>query len=76
MAHDGALPFWLVNVPPDQWPATCPDYLEECGEKDRGIIGTPDEAYRVLTWADVRELVSTTGQVPFLPPLPRPAHCS
>lgn len=53
------LPFWLVNVPRDQWPAECPAFLADCGDKDRAIIGTPDEEYTNLTWDGVRELVST-----------------
>jgi hypothetical protein len=56
MPHE-ELPFWLVNVPRDQWPSECPDFLKNISEKDRGIIGTPDESYRVLTWDQVREIV-------------------
>jgi hypothetical protein len=58
MPHE-ELPFWLVNVPQDQWPAECPEFLRGCSEKDRRIIGTPDEEYSVLTWEEVRELVRT-----------------
>ncbi|KAF2644439.1 hypothetical protein P280DRAFT_443119 [Massarina eburnea CBS 473.64] len=58
MPHEEPLPFWLVNVPRDQWPAECPDFLKECGEKDRGIIGTPDSEYSALHWDHVRHLIS------------------
>ncbi|KAF2875914.1 hypothetical protein BDV95DRAFT_562966 [Massariosphaeria phaeospora] len=57
MPHQEPLPFWLVNVPHDQWPAECPAFLKECGEKDKKIIGTPDAEHRNLPWDEVRELV-------------------
>ncbi|KAF1937447.1 hypothetical protein EJ02DRAFT_458711 [Clathrospora elynae] len=55
--EEPSLPFWLVNIPRDQWPSECPDFLRECSDKDRGIIGTLDERYSVLTWEEVREIV-------------------
>ncbi|KAL1798479.1 hypothetical protein ACET3X_002516 [Alternaria dauci] len=58
MPHE-ELPFWLVNVPRDQWPSECPDFLRNVSEKDRGIIGTPDEDYKVLTWDQVRDIVES-----------------
>jgi len=58
MPHEEPVPFWRVNVPRDQWPTWCPDFLEDMSEKDKKIIGTPDEEYQVLTWAEVKELVS------------------
>jgi hypothetical protein len=60
-AH-GELPFWRVNIPPEQWPAECPEFLRDIGEKDQRIIGTPDESYTFLTWDHVRELVSMTAR--------------
>ncbi|KAF2822433.1 hypothetical protein CC86DRAFT_329987 [Ophiobolus disseminans] len=57
MSQNGDVPFWLVNVPRDQWPDECPEFLRECGEKDRRIIGTRDETYTLLTWDEVREFV-------------------
>jgi hypothetical protein len=59
MPHEEPLPFWLVNVPHDQWPAECPAFLKDCSEKDKGIIGTSDDQYTLLTWDEVKELVST-----------------
>lgn len=63
MPHGEPLPFWLVNVPRDQWPTECPEFLKVCGEKDQRIIGTPDEEYTLLTWEEVRELVSTILEI-------------
>ena len=63
MPHEEPLPFWLVNVPRDQWPSECPEFLRDVGEKDRRIIGMPDEEYKRLTWDQVTELVSTITQV-------------
>jgi hypothetical protein len=58
MPHEEPLPFWLVNVPRDHWPAECPDFLKELGEKDRSIIGTPDSEYQKLSWEEVRHFIS------------------
>lgn len=62
MPKEESLPFWKVNVPREQWPAECPDFLKDISEKDEGIIGTPDEEYTLLSWQEVRELVSTVVQ--------------
>jgi len=59
MPHEEPLPFWLVNVPRDQWPSECPEFLKVCGEKDRAIIGTPDSEYKKLNWDEVLHLIST-----------------
>lgn len=53
------LPYWLVNVPPDQRPAACPEFLADANEKDRGILATPDSEYRRLTWPEVQEIIRT-----------------
>ncbi|MCJ1337289.1 hypothetical protein MMC09_002571 [Bachmanniomyces sp. S44760] len=54
-----ALPYWLVNVPKDQWPAGCPDYLVNANAKDRGILSTPDAEYHVHTWPEVQQIIKT-----------------
>ncbi|KAL5440644.1 hypothetical protein PMIN05_004837 [Paraphaeosphaeria minitans] len=58
MPYEEPLPFWLVNVTRDQWPAECPDFLEELGDKDRRIIRTPDSEFKRLTWDEVKHLIS------------------
>ena len=58
MPHDEPLPFYNVNVPKSQWTAECPEFLTECGEKDRRIIGTLDSEYKRLTWDEVKEIIS------------------
>ncbi|KAH5765614.1 hypothetical protein HBI16_157180 [Parastagonospora nodorum] len=57
MPHEEPVPFWRVDIPRDQWPTSCPDFLRDISEKDKKIIGTPDEDYQVLTWEEVKELV-------------------
>lgn len=61
MSKEEPLPFWKVNVPPEQWSAECPEFLCNISEKDQRIIGTPDESYTLVTWPEAQELVSTTG---------------
>lgn len=59
MSHEQkeTLPYWLVNVPVDQRPAECPDFLADANEKDRGILATPDPEYRRLSWSEVQEII-------------------
>jgi hypothetical protein len=63
MPHEEPLPWWLINVPRDHWTEECPEYLRDCGEKDKGIIGTPDSEYRRFSWDEVREIISTTRAI-------------
>lgn len=51
------LPYWLVNVPEDQRPATCPEFLRDIPEKLKLILSTPDSQYRRFTWPQVKEIV-------------------
>lgn len=62
MPKEESLPFWKVNVPREQWAAERPDFLKDISEKDQRIIGTPDAEYSLLSWPEVRELVSTAVQ--------------
>ena len=54
----GSLPYWLVNVPLDQRPTSCPAYLQNISEKDKEIINTPDSQYHVLSWPEVRKIIA------------------
>lgn len=56
MPHE-EIPFWLVNVPRDQWPAKCPDFLLNVSEKDRRSIGTWDSDFRRLSWPQVKDFL-------------------
>lgn len=51
------LPFWQVNVQPDEREEECPEPLQNLSDKDVGIIGTRDEDYRVQPWEQVVEIV-------------------
>lgn len=52
------LPYWLVNVSPECWPASCPDYLADADESDRKVLATRDEDYQPMTWDEAASLVS------------------
>ncbi|TIA33393.1 hypothetical protein D6C79_08974, partial [Aureobasidium pullulans] len=52
-----ALPYWLVNVPANQRPTECPDFLADANEKDKQILATPDSDYRRLSWPEVQDLI-------------------
>ena len=58
MKHE-SLPYWLVNVPRDQWPIGCPEFLVNANAKDRGILSTPDSEYSRQTWEEVQQVIST-----------------
>ena len=58
------LPYWLVNVPKDEWPASCPDFLVDVDVKDKKMIGTPDAEYHRQTWPEVQQIISAWTGVP------------
>ena len=53
------LPYWQVNVLPDERSTECPEYLDpkHMSEKDVGIISTKDEDYQRMSWEDVKRLI-------------------
>jgi Protein of unknown function (DUF3605) len=53
-----SLPYWQVNVPPEERELTCPPYLRNLAEKEIDIIRTPDNEYHVLTWPEVRSIIA------------------
>lgn len=53
------LPFWQVNMAPKDRTDDCPIYLQTLSDKDIDIIGTRNEDYRIQTWAEVVDIVST-----------------
>ena len=48
-------PYWLVNIPKDQWPKECPEYLKNVGDRDRQMISTPNSRFHRLTWPEVKD---------------------
>ncbi|KAI4216531.1 MAG: hypothetical protein LQ351_001020 [Letrouitia transgressa] len=49
--------YWLANVPQDQWPKECPEFLKNISERDRKIVGTLDKDFCRLTWPEVKQAV-------------------
>lgn len=58
-ANSTSLPYWQVNVPPDERAEECPDFLRDIGAKDVKTLSTPDAEYTRLSWPAVRELVAS-----------------
>lgn len=54
----GSLPYWLMNIPRDQWPAECPDFLRDLPEKNIQILSMPDEHHKRNDWELVKEFIS------------------
>lgn len=54
----GDLPYWQVNIPKHLRTAECPEFLRAVGDKDRGIISTPDTEYQIDSWSVVRQKVA------------------
>lgn len=52
------LPYWLVNVPPSEWPAECPEYLRDLPAKSIRILSTPDAMYERQSWETLKEIIS------------------
>lgn len=55
--RESDLPYWLVNVPPSEWPATCPEYLMNITPTARRTLSTPDANFRPHTWEEVQDIV-------------------
>lgn len=55
----GTLPYWLVNVPRDQWSPECPVFLRDLPDKNIQILSTPDEHYKRQGWEEVQEIISS-----------------
>lgn len=53
------LPYWQVNIPPEEREEKCPEFLHNISAKDVGIIGTRDQDYRVQTWDEVVDIIRT-----------------
>ncbi|KAJ8116409.1 hypothetical protein ONZ43_g4446 [Nemania bipapillata] len=51
------LPYWQVNVAEDKRTEECPEFLLAVNAKDKGILSTPDEEYRLHTWPEVQKLI-------------------
>jgi hypothetical protein len=52
------LPYWLNNVPEHQRPATCPEFLLDISDRNKGMISLPEAEFHRLTWPEVQELIS------------------
>ncbi|KAL8644803.1 MAG: hypothetical protein Q9210_007067 [Variospora velana] len=57
------MPYWCYNVPEEQWPAECPDFLFNLSERDQKLVGTRDQDYERLTWLEVRKVIGMCTQV-------------
>ena len=54
------LPYWRVNIPKDQWPKECPEFLKSIGARDKEVITTPASGFRRLSWPEIKELIGKT----------------
>jgi len=53
------LPYWLVNVPQEQWPAECPEWLHNLEPRAIEVLSTLDGAYKKHDWEMVKETIKT-----------------
>ncbi|KUI65963.1 N-acetylglucosamine-induced protein 1 [Cytospora mali] len=53
------LPFWQVNIPPEERVDVCPEFLQNSSAKDMAIMATRDEDYHVQTWDEAIDIVRT-----------------
>lgn len=61
MGSLGIAPFWHVNVPEHERTPECPGYLRGLNPKDLRGISTPDSDYKILTWAEVSDIVNSNN---------------
>ncbi|KAI1382585.1 uncharacterized protein F4822DRAFT_435435 [Hypoxylon trugodes] len=59
------LPYWQVNVSPDQRTEQCPDFLRDISDKDQRILSTWDNDYRRDSWEQVKEIVARNDLASF-----------
>ncbi|KAL8635781.1 MAG: hypothetical protein Q9228_006764 [Teloschistes exilis] len=52
------IPYWRANVPKDQWPAECPEFLLNLSERDQQLVGKLDKDYHRLTWPEVKKVIA------------------
>jgi hypothetical protein len=45
------------NLPKEHWTKECPPDLQDCSEKDRGIIGSYDTDFEPMSWGQVKHLI-------------------
>lgn len=58
------IPYWRANVPKDQWPAECPEFLLNLSERDQQLVGKLDKDYHRLTWPEVKKVIGVFGSTP------------
>ncbi|KAL9620340.1 MAG: hypothetical protein Q9160_005139 [Pyrenula sp. 1 TL-2023] len=54
------LPYWLVNVPENEWPDdpnTCPDFLIDLSCKNIATLLTRDETFHLSSWEEVKNII-------------------
>lgn len=51
------LPFYLMNIPRNQWPDQCPEFLINSSERDKRIMSVPNDQYQRATWEEVQEYI-------------------
>lgn len=53
------IPYWRVNVPKEQWPAECPEFLLDLSERDQQLVDRYDKDYHRLTWPEVKKAIGS-----------------
>lgn len=54
---EGQLPFWLMNIPRNQWPNQCPEFLINSSARDKHILSIPNDEYQRASWEEVQEYI-------------------
>ncbi|KFX95214.1 hypothetical protein O988_05902 [Pseudogymnoascus sp. VKM F-3808] len=58
LTEASTLPYWQVNVPPEEREEECPSFLLSAKGKDVEILGTPDSEYKRMTWPELQGHIS------------------
>ena len=53
MTGEAKLPYWQVNVPPQDRTVECPPHLRNLPARDIEILSTPDSSFTLMTWTDL-----------------------
>jgi hypothetical protein len=64
MAVSGHQDYWNVNVPEKDQTQECPLPLANVNAADRKQLAIPDAQFHVMSWEDVKDVISTDVSIP------------
>ena len=51
------LPYWLVNLPENEWTDSCPDYLRDISARNQHLLSVANDKLSRYGWKRVKDIV-------------------